>query len=157
MGKPVVHNPHYPPPSMSHSTHQQPAATQSSVRGEISGNHQLYDPNNPNASHPNTQGQRGKTSNPPPPSQHYHGTKPLQFQEQPMYGGDSAAPQTNGRKLFDSFFFHQSIYLYVPCTRAVNWWHISTQKLPNVGSSIAISEPIIAGLVSGRGPPNPMK
>ena len=32
-------------------------------------------------------------------------------------------------------------------SRAENWWHISTQKPPNVGSSIAISEPIIAGLV----------
>ena len=38
-----------------------------------------------------------------------------------------------------------------------NWWHISTQKPPNVGSSSAISEPIIAGLVSARGLPNPMK
>ena len=35
--------------------------------------------------------------------------------------------------------------------------HISTQKPPNVGSSSAISEPIIAGLVSARGLPNPMK
>ena len=43
------------------------------------------------------------------------------------------------------------------CIRAENWWHISTQKPPNVGSSSAISEPIIAGLVSARGPPNPMK
>ena len=42
-------------------------------------------------------------------------------------------------------------------TRADNWWHISTQQPPNVGSSIAISEPIIAGLVSARRPPNPMK
>ena len=41
--------------------------------------------------------------------------------------------------------------------RAENWWHISTQKPPNVGSSIAISEPIIAGLVSARGRPNPVK
>ena len=32
-------------------------------------------------------------------------------------------------------------------SRAENWWHISTQKPPNIGSSIAISEPIIAGLV----------
>ena len=42
-------------------------------------------------------------------------------------------------------------------TIAENWWHISTQKPPNVGSSSAISEPIIAGLVSARGLPNPMK
>ena len=42
-------------------------------------------------------------------------------------------------------------------TRAENWWHFSTQKPPNVGSSSAISEPIIAGLVSARGLPNPMK
>ena len=52
------------------------------------------------------------------------------------------------------------IFLYkVPDihTRAENWWHISTQKPPNVGSSSAISEPIIAGLVSARGLPNPMK
>ena len=42
-------------------------------------------------------------------------------------------------------------------SRAENWWDISTQKPPNVGSSIAISEPIIAGLVSARRPPNPMK
>ena len=42
-------------------------------------------------------------------------------------------------------------------TRAENWWHISTQKPPNVGSSSAISEPIIAGLVSAKGLPNPMK
>ena len=42
-------------------------------------------------------------------------------------------------------------------TRAENWWHFSTQKPPNVGSSIAISEPIIAGLVSARRQPNPMK
>ena len=35
-------------------------------------------------------------------------------------------------------------------SRAENWWHISTQKPPNVGSSSAISEPIIAGLVSAR-------
>ena len=42
-------------------------------------------------------------------------------------------------------------------TRAENWWHISTQKPPNVGSSSAISESIIAGLVSARGLPNPMK
>ena len=41
--------------------------------------------------------------------------------------------------------------------RAENWWHISTQKPPNVGSSSAISEPRIAGLVSARGLPNPMK
>ena len=41
--------------------------------------------------------------------------------------------------------------------RAENWWHISTQKPPNVGSSSAISEPIIAGLVSARGLPKPMK
>ena len=41
--------------------------------------------------------------------------------------------------------------------RAENWWHISTQKPPNVGSSIAIPEPIIAGLVSARGLPNPVK
>ena len=45
-------------------------------------------------------------------------------------------------------------YIY---SRAENWWHISTQKPPNVGSSSAISEPIIAGLVSARGLPNPMK
>ena len=37
--------------------------------------------------------------------------------------------------------------------RAENWWHISTQKPPNVGSSSAISEPIIAGLVSARNYP----
>ena len=43
------------------------------------------------------------------------------------------------------------------CSRAENWWHISTQKPPNVGSSIAISEPIIAVLVSARGLPNTMK
>ena len=43
------------------------------------------------------------------------------------------------------------------CSRAENWWHISTQKPPNVGSSSAISEPIITGLVSARGPPNPKK
>ena len=43
------------------------------------------------------------------------------------------------------------------CVRVENWWHISTQKPPNVGSSSAISEPIIAGLVSARGLPNPMK
>ena len=42
-------------------------------------------------------------------------------------------------------------------SRAENWWHISTQKPPKVGSSSAISEPIIAGLVSARGLPNPMK
>ena len=42
-------------------------------------------------------------------------------------------------------------------TRAENWWHISIQKPHNVGSSIAISEPIIAGLVSAKRPPNPMK
>ena len=42
-------------------------------------------------------------------------------------------------------------------SRAENWWHISTQKPPNVASSSAISEPIIAGLVSARGLPNPMK
>ena len=41
--------------------------------------------------------------------------------------------------------------------RAENWWHISTKKPPNIGSSSAISEPIIAGLVSARGLPNPMK
>ena len=38
-------------------------------------------------------------------------------------------------------------------SRAENWWHISTQKPPNVGSSIAISEPIIAGLVLATGSP----
>ena len=43
------------------------------------------------------------------------------------------------------------------CLRAENWWHISTQKPPNVGSSSAMSEPIIAELVSAKGPPNPMK
>ena len=42
-------------------------------------------------------------------------------------------------------------------SRAENWWHISTQKPPNVGSSIAISEPIIAGLVLAMGSPNSMK
>ena len=42
-------------------------------------------------------------------------------------------------------------------SRAENWWHISTQKPPNVGSSIAISEPIIAGLVLATGSPNSMK
>ena len=51
--------------------------------------------------------------------------------------------------------------VYIPprdsTIRAENWWHISTQKPPNVGSSSAISEPIIAGLVSARGLPNPMK
>ena len=42
-------------------------------------------------------------------------------------------------------------------SRAENWWHISTQKPPNVGSSIAISEPIIAGLVLATESPNSMK
>ena len=42
-------------------------------------------------------------------------------------------------------------------SRAENWLHISTQKPPNVGSSIAISEPIIAGLVLARESPNSMK
>ena len=42
-------------------------------------------------------------------------------------------------------------------SRAENWWHISTQKSPNVGSSIAISEPMIAGLVFATGSPNSMK
>ena len=41
-------------------------------------------------------------------------------------------------------------------SRAENWWHISAQKPPNVGS-IAISEPIIAGLVLATGSPNSMK
>ena len=54
----------------------------------------------------------------------------------------------------DSIKVHQLESLYC---RAENWWHISTQKPPNVGSSSAISEPIIAGLVSARGLPNPMK
>ena len=42
-------------------------------------------------------------------------------------------------------------------SRAENWWHISTQKPPNVGTSIAISEPIIAGLVLATRSPNSMK
>ena len=42
-------------------------------------------------------------------------------------------------------------------SRAENWSHISTQKPPNVGSSFAISEPIIAGLVLVTGSPNSMK
>ena len=42
-------------------------------------------------------------------------------------------------------------------SRAENWWNISTQKPPNVGSSIAISEPIIAGLVLATESPNSMK
>ena len=54
-----------------------------------------------------------------------------------------------------------SILMPVICSwvqaRAENWGHISTQNPPNVGSSITISEPIIAGLVSARGPPDPMK
>ena len=48
------------------------------------------------------------------------------------------------------------LWLVLSC-RVENWWHISTQKPPNVGSSIAISEPVIVRLVSARGPPNPMK
>ena len=54
--------------------------------------------------------------------------------------------------------FYQNTFLFLSLSvRAENLWHIFTQKPLNVGSSIAISEPIIAGLVSARGPLNPMK
>ena len=59
----------------------------------------------------------------------------------------------------DRTFLLRALYKQYCSRRAENWWHISTQKQPNVGSSIAISEPIsiIAGLVLATGSPNSMK
>ena len=83
-----------PPPHQIHTAPPNHQCTTSSVRGEISGNHQLYDPNNPNTSNIHRANQ---------PNQHYHGNKPLQFQEQPLPGVTSPDYKMNGR-MYSSFF-----------------------------------------------------